>query len=98
MAFLRAILDATFVTLLQHTGSHQLLRRVASHLQSELSVVDELQLLHEPLGLFAKVQEKTISEKQRPPAQLEDWRRRRKLAHERASMGVGLYQVEELVI
>lgn len=98
LAFLRAILDATFVTLLQHTGSHQLLRRVASHLQSELSVVDELQLLHEPLGLFAKAQEKAVSEKQRPPAQLEDWRRRRRLAHERASMGVGLYQVEELVI
>ena len=98
MAFLRAILDATFVTLLQHIGSHQLLRRVASHLQSELSVVDELQLLHEPLGLFAKAQEKAVSEKQQPPAQLEDWRRRRRLAHERASMGVGLYQVEELVI
>jgi len=98
LAFLRAVLDATFVTLLQHTGSHQLLRRVASHLQSELSVVDELQLLHEPLGLFAKAQEKAVSEKQRPPAQLEDWRRRRRLAHERASMGVGLYQVEELVI
>ncbi len=98
MAFLRAILDATFVTLLQHTVSHQLLRRIASHLRSELSVFDELQLIHEPLGLFAKAQEKAVSEKQRPPAQLEDWRRRRKLAHERASMGVGLYQVEELVI
>lgn len=94
LGFLRAILDATFVTLLQHTPSHQLLRRLAVHLQSELSVIDELQFLHGPLGLFAK----TISEKQRPPAQLEDWRRRRKLAHERASMGVGLYQVEELVI
>ena len=98
LAFLRAILDATFVTLLQYTGSHQLLGRVASHLQSELSVVDELQSLHEPLGLFAKAQEKAVSEKQRPPAQLGDWRRRRKLAHERASIGVGLYQVEELVI
>jgi len=52
LAFLRAILDATFVTLLQYAASHQLLRRVASHLQSELSVVDELQSLHEPLGLF----------------------------------------------
>jgi hypothetical protein len=95
LAFLRAILDATFVTLLQHTGSHQLLRRFASHLQSELSIIDDLQLLHGPLGLFAKAQEKT---QQRPPVQLEDWRRRRKLAHERASMGVSLYQVEELVI
>ena len=98
LAFLRAILDATFVTLLQHTQSHQLLRQLSAHLQSELSIMDELQFLHEPLGLFAKAQEKTISEKQRPPAQSEDWRRRRKLAHERASMGVGLYQVEELVI
>jgi len=98
LAFLRAIFDATFVTLLQHTQSHQLLRRLASYLQSELSTTDELQLLHGPLGLFAKAQEKTTSEKQRPTAQLEDWRRRRKLAHEQASMGVGLYQVEELVI
>jgi len=94
LGFLRAILDATFVTLLQHTPSHQLLRRLAAHLQSELSIIDELQFLHGPLGLFAK----TVSEKQRPPAQLEDWRRRRKLAHEQASMGVGLYRVEELVI
>ena len=86
------------MTLLQHPGAHQLLRQVASRLQSELSVVDELQLLHEPLGLFAKAQEKAVSEKQRPHAELEDWRRRRKLAHERASMGVGLYRVEELVI
>jgi len=98
LAFLRAILDATFVTLLQNTQSHQLLRRLASHLQSELMVMDELQLLHGPLGLFAKAQEKVVSEKQQPPAQLEDWRRRRKLAHEQASMGVGLYQIEELVI
>jgi len=98
LAFLRAILDATFVTLLQHTQSHQLLRRLAAHLQFELGILDELQFLHGPLELFAKAQEKTASEKQRPPAQLEDWRRRRKLAHERASMGVGLYQVEGLVI
>ncbi|KAH9965838.1 hypothetical protein BC827DRAFT_1264927 [Russula dissimulans] len=98
LAFLRAILDATFVTLLQNTQSHQLLRRLASRLQSELTVMDELQLLHGPLGLFAKAQEKVVSEKQRPPAQLEDWRRRRKHAHEQASMGVGLYQIEELVI
>ena len=85
------------MTLLQHAGSHQLLRRFASHLQFELSIIDDLQILHEPLGLFTKAQEKALSEKQRPP-QLEDWRRRRKLAHERASMGVSLYQVEELVI
>ena len=86
------------MTLLQHAGSHQLLRRFASHLQSELNIIDDLQLLHEPLVLFTKAQEKALSEKQRPPAQLEDWRRRRKLAHERASMGVSLYRVEELVI
>ena len=60
--------------------------------------MDDFQLLHGPLGLFVKAQEKSHSEKQRPPTQLGDWRRRRKLAHERASMGVTLYQVEELVI
>ncbi|KAH9049690.1 hypothetical protein EDB84DRAFT_1260539 [Lactarius hengduanensis] len=98
LAFLRAILDATFVTLLQHTQSHPLLRRLSAHLQSEIRVIDELQSLHGPLELFAKTQEKTTTEKQRPQGPLEDWRRRRKLAHEQASMGVGLYQVEELVI
>ncbi|KAI9513303.1 hypothetical protein F5148DRAFT_1372599 [Russula earlei] len=98
LGFLRAIFDATFVTLLQSTQSHQLLRRLAAHIQSELSAIDELQSLCGPLGHFARAQEKTVSEKQRPPAQLEDWKRRRKLAHERASMGVGLYQVEELII
>ncbi|KAH9179596.1 hypothetical protein EDB89DRAFT_1922170 [Lactarius sanguifluus] len=98
LAFLRAILDATFVTLLQHTQSHALLRRLSARLQSEIKVIDELQSLHGPLELFAKTQEKTTTEKQRPQGPLEDWRRRRKLAHEQASMGVGLYQVEELVI
>ncbi|KAH9077077.1 hypothetical protein EDB83DRAFT_2348082 [Lactarius deliciosus] len=98
LAFLRAILDATFVTLLQHTQSHPLLRRLSARLQSEIKVIDELQSLHGPLELFAKTQEKTTTEKQRPQGPLEDWRRRRKLAHEQASMGVGLYQVEELVI
>ncbi|KAH9060923.1 hypothetical protein EDB87DRAFT_1808093 [Lactarius vividus] len=98
LAFLRAILDATFVTLLQHTQSHPLLRRLSARLQSEIKVIDELQSLHGPLELFAKTQEKTTTEKQRPQGPLDDWRRRRKLAHEQASMGVGLYQVEELVI
>ncbi|KAI0307076.1 hypothetical protein B0F90DRAFT_1684935 [Multifurca ochricompacta] len=98
LAFLRAILDATFVTLLQHTRSHKLLQSLSLHLQSELEIISELQLLHGPLELFAKAQEKMIFERQRPPAHLEDWRRRRKLAHARASMGVDLYQVEELVI
>ncbi|KAI9467106.1 hypothetical protein BJY52DRAFT_1236476 [Lactarius psammicola] len=98
LAFLRAILDATFVTLLHHTQSHPLLRRLSARLQSEIKTIDELQLLHGPLELFARTQEKTTSEKQRPTGPLEDWRRRRKLAHEQASMGVGLYRVEELVI
>ncbi|KAH9002207.1 hypothetical protein EDB86DRAFT_2898629 [Lactarius hatsudake] len=98
LAFLRAILDATFVTLLQHAQSHPLLRRLSARLQSEIKVIDELQSLHGPLELFAKTQEKTTTEKQRPQGPLEDWRRRRKVAHEQASMGVGLYQVEELVI
>lgn len=98
MAFLRAILDAAFVTLIQHIPSHQLLRCLALHLQSELSIIEELQSLHGPLRLFAKAQEKSVSERQRRSVQLEDWRRRRKLAHERATMDVGLYQVEELVI
>ena len=98
LAFLRAILDATFVTLLQHTQSHPLLRRLSAHLQSEITVIDELQSLHGPLELFVKTQEKTTAEKQQRQGPLEDWRRRRKLAHEQASMGVGLYRVEELVI
>ena len=98
LAFVRAILDATFVTLLQHTQSHPLLRRLSARLQSEIRTIDELQLLHGPLELFAKTEEKSTIEKQRPPGPLEDWRRRRKLAHEQASIGVGLYRVEELVI
>jgi hypothetical protein len=98
LAFLRAILDATFVTLLQHTQFHPLLRRLSAHLESEIRIIDELQSLHGPLELFAKTQQKTTTEKQQPAGPLEDWRRRRKLAHEQASIGVGLYRVEELVI
>ena len=98
LSFLRAILDATFVTLLQHAHSHPLLRRLSARLQSEIRTIDELQLLHGPLERFSKAQEKTTTEKQQRQGPLEDWRRRRKLAHEQASIGVGLYRLEELVI
>ena len=86
------------MTLIQHSQSHPLLRRLSARLQSEIGFIDELQLLRGPLELFATTQEKTTTEKQRPQGPLEDWRRRRKLVHEQASMGVGLYRVEELVI
>ncbi|THH18195.1 hypothetical protein EW146_g2730 [Bondarzewia mesenterica] len=82
IAFLRIILDASFLTLLQHTRSHRLLRRISAHLEPELTLIDEVDQLRGPLEPFAKAQAKASLESvqgARKDTQV-DWRRRKKNA------------------
>ena len=100
LAFLRAVLDSSFLALLQYTPSHRLLQRLSARLDPELAFNDEVEQLRGPLEPFAKAQAKALAEGvqgARKDTQV-DWRRRKKLQHEQTALAVGLYQVEELVI
>ena len=89
-------MDASFLILLQYPPSHQLLRRISARLDPEIEVIEEIEGLRGPLEPFAKAQARGSAEGQRKDQA--DWRRRRKIEHEQATMSIGLYQVEELVI
>ncbi|KAI0322531.1 hypothetical protein OF83DRAFT_1093764 [Amylostereum chailletii] len=95
ITFLRSLLDASFLALLQYPPAHTLLRRLSAHLEPELSFVEEVQQLRAPLELYVKAHARASEKKD---VVQQDWRQRRKAGHERATMGIGLYQVEELVI
>lgn len=103
LAFLRTTLDASFLSLLQLSSSHALLKRISSHLEPELALIDEAEQLRGPLEPFAKAQAKVVAEAaqggvKKDSAQQGDWRRRKKMQHEQAGLSIGLYQVEELVL
>lgn len=97
--FLQTLLDASFLTLLQYTPAHDLLRRISLDLEPELSRVDQMEQLRGPLEPFAKCQMKALKESVEGNKDSQvDWRKRRKAAHEQAGVAVGLYRLEELVI
>jgi hypothetical protein len=99
--FLRTLVDASFLALLQHRPARALLQRLNAHLAPEAELFDELQRLRAPLDAFARAhatREAGAHQKGREKGKEQDWRRRRKAAHERAAVGVGLYQVEELYL
>lgn len=93
------MLDSSFLTLLQHSPSHDILRRIASDLEPELTRVEEMEQLRGPLEPFARAQMKALREgiEGRKDGQV-DWRKRRKAANAQTSVAVGLYRLEELVI
>ncbi|RDB20161.1 hypothetical protein Hypma_012958 [Hypsizygus marmoreus] len=100
LAFLETVLDASFLTLLQHPPAHHLLRSIHSQLEPEIAYIDDIEQLRAPFESFAKAHTKAIQEagqdnKKKP---LGDWRQRRKQAHEQAGLSIGLYQLEELVL
>jgi hypothetical protein len=93
------LLDASFLSLLQHSPSHDILRRIASDLEPELTRVEAMEQLRGPLEPFARAQMKALREgiEGRKDGQV-DWRKRRKAANAQTSMAVGLYRLEELFI
>ncbi|KAG9317778.1 hypothetical protein JVU11DRAFT_1998 [Chiua virens] len=97
IAFLQALLDASFVALLQYQPSHDLLRRALSYIEPEISLIDSLEPLRGMLEPFMRAQslrEKTGVSKETPA----EWRRRKKQLEQRDGLDVGLYRLEELAI
>ena len=100
LSFLQTLLDASFLTLLQHPPAYDILRRIASDLEPELTRVDDMEQLRGPLEPFVRAQLKASREsivEGRKDGQV-DWRKRRKAANAQTSVAVGLYRLEELVI
>ena len=98
--FIQVILDASFLSLLQHKRAHQVLQRIYAQLNPEIAFAKMVESLRGPLEPFAIAQEKKIKESMVPEKEKEkerqkiDWRQRRK----RFDGDVGVYQLEELVI
>ncbi|KAH8096702.1 hypothetical protein BXZ70DRAFT_331420 [Cristinia sonorae] len=101
LTFVQILLDSSFLTFLSHAPSHALIRRFMSLLQPELALNDEIEQLKGPLQPFVRAQAKAVSDAVNGPQKIDpkvDWRQRKKAMHEQASMNIGLYQVEELVL
>ncbi|GLB34213.1 hypothetical protein LshimejAT787_0110970 [Lyophyllum shimeji] len=100
LSFLQTLLDASFLTLLQHPPAHSVLRRIHALIEPEIVHIDDMEQLRGPLEMYAKAHVKAVKEagqdKRKQP--LADWRQRRKQAHEQAGLSIGLYQLEELVL
>lgn len=95
--FLQALLDASCVALLQFQPSYEVLRRVLSFIEPEITLLEGLEPLRGVLEPFAKARllgEKTGATRE-SPAEL---RKRKKQLEQRDGLGVGLYRLEELVI
>jgi hypothetical protein len=98
--FIQIILDASFLSLLQHKRAHQILQRINAQLNPEVAYAKMVESLRGPLEPFAIAQEKKIKESMVPEKEREkerqkiDWRQRRK----RFDGDVGVYQLEELVL
>jgi hypothetical protein len=87
------------LTLLQYPPAHDILRRISSELEPELTRVSDLEQLRGPLEPFARAQTKALRESVEGKRDDQvDWRKRRKAANEQTSAAVGLYRLEELVI
>ena len=101
LAFLQVLLDSSFLTFLTHSASQQHIRQIFSILEPEVSFNDSIEQLRGPLQPFVKAHAKAASDvlhgtqKQDPKV---DWRKRKKAAHDKAEMAIGVYQIEELVL
>lgn len=95
--FLQALLDASFVALLQYQPSYDLLRRILSYIEPEITLMDMLEPLRGVLEPFVKtqmLQEQTALTKESPA----EWRKRKKQLEQQDGLSVGLYRLEELMI
>ena len=70
-------------------------------LQPELELNDEIEQLKGPLQPFVRAQAKAVSDAIHGPPKIDpkvDWRQRKKALHDQASVSIGLYQVEEIML
>lgn len=97
ITFLQALLDASFVALLQYQPAHDPLRRILSFIEPEISFIDSLEPLRGVMEPFVQAQllKEKAGEFKESPA---EWRKRKKQLEQRAGLDVGLYRLEELAI
>lgn len=100
LAFLQTLMDASFLSLLQHPPAHQILKHLRAQLEPEVAFAELVELLRGPLEPFAVGHEKALKEaaipekEKREEREKGDWRQRRKAMR----TDIGVYQIEELVL
>ena len=102
------VLDASFLSLLQHPPAYPILQSISSQIESELRLINEVEQLRIPFDSLLKEQKKIAAERKereqasRPGGEgkgdKDDWRKKRKEAFQQASLAVGLYQIEEILL
>nr|GAT53704.1 predicted protein [Mycena chlorophos] len=99
LAFLHPLLDASFLTLLQHSPAHVTLRRISEHIEPEIRLTEQVDALRGSLEIFALAQAKAVRDAKEEKQNAKEGSSKRKKMHERNAMAVGgLYQLEELVL
>ncbi|KIJ69813.1 hypothetical protein HYDPIDRAFT_178256 [Hydnomerulius pinastri MD-312] len=100
ITFLQALLDASFVSLLQYQPSHEPLRRILSQIEPEINYIDRMEQLRGVLEPFTKAHARSLKERAGgiPKETPAEWKKRKKRLEQQATLGVGLYRLEELVI
>ncbi|KIM35166.1 hypothetical protein M413DRAFT_20795 [Hebeloma cylindrosporum] len=103
---LQIILDASFLTLLQHQPSHKIIRSLSAILRPEIAFANTIEGLRGFSEPFALAQDKAVKESLVTPQERErekqkgDWRQRRKGVGAAPGVGadIGVYKLEELVL
>jgi len=108
VSFIQAILDASFLSLLQHPPAYPILRSISDQIEPELKLTNEVEQLRIPFDTLLREHKKVVAErKEREQASQSrgggkgdkgDWRKKRKEAFQQASLAVGLYQIEEILL
>ncbi|KAF9236212.1 hypothetical protein BU15DRAFT_50422 [Melanogaster broomeanus] len=102
ITFLHALLDASYVALLQYQPSHEPLRRILAQIDPEISYIDRMEQLRGTLEPFTTAHVRFTKEKAEgvPKETPAEWKKRRKRLEQQAvlGLGVGLYRLEELAI
>ena len=105
VSFIQAILDASFLSLLQHPPAYPVLRSISDQIEPELELINEVEQLRIPFDGLLKEHNKIIAERKERELATQsggggkgDWRKKRKEAFQQASLAVGLYQIEEILL
>lgn len=98
--FLQTLLDASCIALVQYQPSHELLRRILAQVEPEIDHIQRMEQLRGALEPFATLHTRALKQKSEgmPKESPAECKKRRKQLEQQASMGVGLYRLEELVL
>jgi hypothetical protein len=101
-------MDASFLSLLQHPPAYPILRSISDQIEPELELVNQVEQLRLPFDSLLREYKKGVAERKEKEqagqaggggkGDKSDWRKRRKEAFQQASLAVGLYQIEEILL